>query len=58
MHPRHRADQKSFSQLTEQVRESFFGIQVINTLNFEKTIWHKSESASTDFALSWFVDYF
>lgn len=49
MHALHRSAQESFSLLTEQVRESFFGIRVIKVFNFEKTIGKKIESASIDY---------
>lgn len=49
MHVLHRSAQESFSQLTEQVRESFFGIRVIKVFNFEKTIGQKVDSASLDY---------
>ncbi len=49
MHALHRSAQESFSLLTEQVRESFFGIRVIKVFNFEKTIEKKIESASIDY---------
>jgi ATP-binding cassette subfamily B multidrug efflux pump len=49
MHILHKTAQESFSILTEQVRESFFGIRVIKVFNFEKTIGQKVEHASTDY---------
>ncbi len=49
MHLLHKTAQESFSMLTEQVRESFFGIRVIKVFNFEKTIGQKVEHASTDY---------
>jgi ATP-binding cassette subfamily B multidrug efflux pump len=49
MHTLHKTAQESFSQLTEQVRESFFGIRVIKVFNFEKTIEQKVNQASTDY---------
>ncbi len=49
MHTFHKTAQESFSQLTEQIRESFFGIRVIKVFNFEKTIGQKVNLASTDY---------
>lgn len=49
MHAFHRTAQESFSQLTEQIRESFFGIRVIKVFNFEQTIGQKIDQASTDY---------
>ncbi len=49
MHTLHKTAQESFSQLTEQIRESFFGIRVIKVFNFEKTITQKVEHAATDY---------
>ena len=49
MHLLHKTAQESFSMLTEQVRESFFGIRVIKVFNFEKTIEQKIDHASTDY---------
>ncbi|MCP4719123.1 MAG: ATP-binding cassette domain-containing protein, partial [Desulfobacteraceae bacterium] len=49
MHTFHNTAQESFSQLTEQIRESFFGIRVIKVFNFEKTIGQKVDQASTDY---------
>jgi len=49
MHTLHKTAQESFSQLTEQIRESFFGIRVIKVFNFEKTIKQKVDHAATDY---------
>ncbi len=49
MHVLHKTAQESFSMLTEQIRESFFGIRVIKVFNFERTIERKANLASTDY---------
>ncbi|MBU0971279.1 MAG: ABC transporter ATP-binding protein/permease [Proteobacteria bacterium] len=49
MHTFHRTAQESFSQLTEQIRESFFGIRVIKVFNFEQTIGQKINQSATDY---------
>jgi len=49
MHAFHKTAQESFSQLTELVRESFFGIRIIKVFNFENIINDKVENASTDY---------
>jgi ATP-binding cassette, subfamily B, multidrug efflux pump len=49
MHAFHKTAQESFSQLTELVRESFFGIRIIKVFNFESIISNKVEDASTDY---------
>jgi ATP-binding cassette subfamily B protein len=49
MHVLHKTAQESFSMLTEQIRESFFGIRVIKVFNFERTIEQKVDLASTDY---------
>ncbi|MBC8440711.1 MAG: ABC transporter ATP-binding protein [Deltaproteobacteria bacterium] len=49
MHAFHKTAQESFSQLTELVRESFFGIRIIKVFNFEGIISNKVENASTDY---------
>jgi ATP-binding cassette subfamily B protein len=49
MHTFHRTAQESYSQLTEIVRESFFGIRIIKVFNFETIIGNKVENASTDY---------
>jgi len=49
MHVFHKTAQESFSQLTEIVRESFFGIRIIKVFNFESVIADKVENASTDY---------
>ncbi|MCP3875045.1 MAG: ABC transporter ATP-binding protein [Desulfobacteraceae bacterium] len=45
----HKTAQESYSQLTELVRESFFGIRIIKVFNFETFIGKKVETASTDY---------
>ena len=47
MHTFHKTAQESYSQLTELVRESFFGIRIIKVFNFETIIGNKVEKAST-----------
>jgi len=49
MHAFHKTAQESYSQLTELVRESFFGIRIIKVFNFEGIISDKVENASTDY---------
>ncbi|MBU0969839.1 MAG: ABC transporter ATP-binding protein/permease [Proteobacteria bacterium] len=49
MHTLHRTAQESFSLLTEQIRESFFGIRVIKVFNFEQPIQQKVDQASSDY---------
>jgi len=49
MYAFHKTAQESFSQLTELVRESFFGIRIIKVFNFESIISDKVEKASTDY---------
>ncbi len=49
MHAFHRTAQESYSQLTELVRESFFGIRIIKVFNFESIIGNKVEKASKDY---------
>lgn len=49
MHTFHQTAQESYSQLTELVRESFFGIRIIKVFNFETIIGNKVEKASTDY---------
>jgi ATP-binding cassette, subfamily B, multidrug efflux pump len=49
MHTFHKTAQESYSQLTELVRESFFGIRIIKVFNFENFIGNKVEKASTDY---------
>ena len=49
MHIFHKTAQESYSQLTELVRESFFGIRIIKVFNFENFIGEKVETASTDY---------
>ena len=42
MHDYHNTAQEAFSALTEQVRESFFGIRVIKVFNFESQVRKKT----------------
>ena len=49
MHVFHKTAQESYSQLTELVRESFFGIRIIKVFNFEMIIGNKVRRASTDY---------
>ncbi len=49
MHTYHRTAQESFSMLTEQIREGFFGIRVIKVFNFEPIINEKIFTASKDY---------
>jgi len=49
MHAFHKTAQESFSQLTELVRESFFGIRIIKVFNFEAVIANKVKNASRDY---------
>ncbi|WP_394699358.1 ABC transporter ATP-binding protein [uncultured Desulfobacter sp.] len=42
MHNYHTTAQEAFSELTEQVRESFFGIRVIKVFNFEPQVRQKT----------------
>lgn len=49
MHLFHKTAQESFSQLTELVRESFFGIRIIKVFNFEPVVGNKVRGASTDY---------
>ncbi|SDT88785.1 ATP-binding cassette, subfamily B [Desulfobacula phenolica] len=49
MHLFHKTAQESFSQLTELVRESFFGIRIIKVFNFEPVVGNKVKGASTDY---------
>ncbi|MCK5695978.1 MAG: ABC transporter ATP-binding protein [Desulfobacula sp.] len=49
MHTFHKTAQESYSQLTELVRESFFGIRIIKVFNFENIIGNKVREASTDY---------
>ncbi len=49
MHTFHKTAQESYSQLTELVRESFFGIRIIKVFNFENVIDNKVREASTDY---------
>jgi len=49
MHLHHTTAQESFSELTEIVRESFFGIRIIKVFNFESIISDKVGTASKDY---------
>lgn len=49
MHAFHKTAQESFSQLTELVRESFFGIRIIKVFNFESITSNRVETASRDY---------
>jgi ATP-binding cassette subfamily B protein len=49
MHLLHKTTQESFSLLTEQIRESFFGIRVIKVFNFERTIEQKVDLAASNY---------
>lgn len=49
MHQFHTTAQEAFSQLTEMVRESFYGIRIIKVFNFEQIIEKKIENASKDY---------
>jgi len=46
MHRYHNTAQEAFSALTEQVRESFFGIRVIKVFNFEPQVRQKTEHSA------------
>jgi ATP-binding cassette subfamily B protein len=49
MHLFHKTAQESFSQLTELVRENFFGIRIIKVFNFEAMAGQRVETASQDY---------
>lgn len=49
MHQYHSTAQEAFSALTEQVRESFFGIRVIKVFNFEPQVRQKTENSARDY---------
>lgn len=49
MHTFHTSAQKSFSLLTELVRESFAGIRIIKVFNFEDLTGQKVKQASQDY---------
>ncbi|MDY0131350.1 MAG: ABC transporter ATP-binding protein [Desulforegulaceae bacterium] len=49
MHDYHTDAQKSFSDLMENMRESFLGIRIIRVFNFEKFINKKVDSYSLDY---------
>lgn len=49
MHQYHKTAQEAFSALTEQVRESFFGIRVIKVFNFEPQVRQKTEHSAKSY---------
>ena len=49
MHQYHSTAQEAFSALTEQIRESFFGIRVIKVFNFTPQVRQKTESSARDY---------
>jgi ATP-binding cassette, subfamily B, multidrug efflux pump len=49
MHDFHTTAQESFSQLTEMVRESFFGIRIIKVFNFEPLVSERVGHAAADY---------
>lgn len=49
MHRYHNTAQEAFSALTEQVRESFFGIRVIKVFNFGPQVRQKTENSAQDY---------
>lgn len=49
MHDLHTTAQESFSQLTEMIRESFFGIRIIKVFNFEPLVSNRVNHAATDY---------
>jgi ATP-binding cassette subfamily B multidrug efflux pump len=49
MHDFHTTAQESYSQLTELVRESFFGIRILKVFNFEFAVGKKMGTASKDY---------
>ena len=49
MHQYHTTAQEAFSALTEQIRESFFGIRVIKVFNFEPQVRQKTENSARDY---------
>lgn len=49
MHQYHSTAQEAFSALTEQVRESFFGIRVIKVFNFGPQVRQKTENSALDY---------
>jgi ATP-binding cassette subfamily B protein len=49
MHQYHNTAQEAFSALTEQVRESFFGIRVIKVFNFEPQVRQKTENSAKSY---------
>ena len=46
MHQYHNTAQEAFSALTEQIRESFFGIRVIKVFNFEPQVRQKTANSA------------
>ncbi|MGM0417970.1 MAG: ABC transporter ATP-binding protein [Thermodesulfobacteriota bacterium] len=49
MHDYHTDAQSAFSVLTENIRESFFGIRIIKVFNFEKLVNKKIDYYSSDY---------
>ena len=49
MHDYHTTAQQAFSALTEQVRESFFGIRVIKVFNFEPQVRQRTANSSRNY---------
>jgi len=49
MHQYHNTAQEAFSALTEQIRESFFGIRVIKVFNFKPQVRQKTENSARDY---------
>lgn len=49
MHDFHSSAQKSYSFLTELVRESFYGIRILKVYNYEKIINRRVEEASKNY---------
>ncbi|PIE62580.1 MAG: multidrug ABC transporter ATP-binding protein [Desulfobacter postgatei] len=49
VHQYHTTAQEAFSALTEQIRESFFGIRVIKVFNFGPQVRQKTENSARDY---------
>ncbi len=49
MHRRYTTVQKTFSDMTEVVRESFSGIKIVKAFNREKSEYRRLDSVSTDY---------
>ena len=49
MHLYHNTAQEAFSSLTEQIRESFFGIRVIKVFNFEPQVRQKTADSARSY---------